>query len=296
MWDPARYREFGSERSRPFFDLISRIGAAEPAFVADVGCGPGELTAELSRRWPAAEVVGVDSSAEMIAAANEVLAGLRAPVPAGAAPAGQAAVRPGLRFELCDARDWLPGRPPDVIVSNAMLQWIPGHSELLIRWLGQLAEGGWLAFQLPGNFDQPPHMLLRELASSPRWRSLLGEIRLNRQAADPAEYVDLLARAGCAAEAWETTYLHVLAGEDPVLRWYEGSGLRPVIAALDPGQQEEFLAEYGSLLRDAYPRAPYGTVFPFRRVFVVTHRTPDDAPPRPRPSQPAFHDRGIAPG
>ncbi len=261
MWDPALYRQFGAERSRPFYELVGRIGAADPGFVADLGCGPGELTAELARRWPAAEVLGVDSSAEMIAAADAVLADLRS---------GPAV--PRLRFERADVTRWQPAGPVDVIVSNAMFQWIDGHESLLPGLVSQLAAGGWLAFQVPGNFDQPTHRLLRELAGAARWRPLLSGVAFNRQAADPARYLDLLARAGCTVDAWETTYLHVLTGPDPVLRWYQGTGLRPVIAALDASQASEFMAEYGALLRQKYPQAPYGTVLPFRRVFVVARR------------------------
>jgi len=261
MWDPGLYRQFGDERSRPFFDLVGRIGAADPGFVADIGCGPGELTAALGRRWPSADVVGVDNSPEMIEAAGEVLDGLRA--------GGDS---PRLRFELGDARTWRPGRAPDVIVSNALLQWIPDYEPLMARWVADLADGGWLAVQMPGNFDAPTHALLRDLARSPRWRGVLSGAEFNRQAGDPAGYLDLLAREGCAVDAWETTYLHVLTGDDPVLRWIKGTGLRPLLAALDAGQTAEFLAEYGALLREAYPRAGYGTVFGFRRVFVVARR------------------------
>jgi trans-aconitate 2-methyltransferase len=262
MWDPGKYRQFGAERSRPFYELVSRVGAAEPRLVADLGCGPGELTAELCTRWPAAQVVGVDNSAEMIAAAGEVAAGL---------PSG---TRARLRFELADVTDWEPPAGAlDVIVSNAMLQWLPEHEKLLSRWVGHLAPGGWLAFAVPGNFDQPTHGLIRELAASPRWREALSGVAFNRQAADPAEYLDLLAREGCTVDAWETTYFHVLDGEDAVLRWYQGTGLRPVIAALDEETEAEFMATYGARLRERYPRQPYGTVLPFRRVFVVARRS-----------------------
>ena len=261
MWDPAAYRRFGDERSRPFYDLVGRIGAQEPARVADLGCGPGELTADLARRWPSASVTGVDSSPEMVEAAGRTLAGL-----AGAGLAGR------LRFELGDARDWRPAEPVDVIVSNALLQWIPDHEALLARWADFLVPGGWLALQLPGNFDQPTHALLRELAASDRWRPLLRGAELNRQGGDPRAYLDLLAGEGCTVDAWETTYLHVLTGDDPVLRWVEGTALRPVIAALDEAGRAEFTAQYGALLRAAYPARRYGTAFPFRRVFVVAQR------------------------
>ncbi|HET9894712.1 MAG TPA: trans-aconitate 2-methyltransferase [Streptosporangiaceae bacterium] len=258
MWDPALYRQFAGERSRPFYELAARIGAVDPGFVADIGCGPGGLTAGLCRRWPGAEVVGVDSSAEMIAEARRLT-----PDEAD----GESAAR--LRFEHQDARDWKPGRPVGVIVSNALLQWIPDHEVLLTRWAGWLADDGWLAVQLPGNHDEPTHALLRELAGSPRWRQLLAGVSFNRQAADPAVYLDLLATAGCAVDAWETTYLHVLTGADAVLRWVSGTGLRPVFAALHGADRDEFMAEYGERLRAAYPSRSYGTLFPFRRVFIV---------------------------
>jgi trans-aconitate 2-methyltransferase len=259
MWDPEKYRQFSDERSRPFYELVGRIKATDPGLVADLGCGPGELTATLCRRWPQAEVVGIDSSAEMIAAAEKVLA----------AESGSDATAPKLRFVQQDARDWQPDRPVDVITSNAALQWIPDHVSLLARWAGWLAEGGWLAVQLPANFGEPTHRLLRELRESPRWRPLLGVENLNGQGADPGVYLDLLARAGLTVDAWETTYLHVLDGDDAALRWFSGTGLRPVLAALEGEVREEFLAEFGALLREAYPRQSYGTLFPFRRVFVV---------------------------
>ena len=260
MWDPTKYRQFGDERSRAFYELINRIGATEPQTVADLGCGPGELTADLCRRWPEADVVGVDSSAEMIAAANEVLA--------AAVSAGEHR----LRFEHMDARDWKPAGPVDVIVSNAMLQWIPDHESLLVKWVDYLADGGWLAFQVPANHDEPTHRLLRELARTERWSDQLSAVALTRQAANPADYLKLLADAGCTVDTWATTYLHVLTGEDPVLRWISGTGLRPVITALPRPECDEFLTEYGALLRHAYPQASYGTPFPFRRVFAVARK------------------------
>ena len=274
MWDPGTYLRFGTERARPFFDLLSRVGADDPGFVADLGCGPGNLTAVLAARWPGARVLGVDSSPEMIEAARAELAAPEAKAAGGAAAQaaglGVAAVPAGrLEFRLADIRTWQPEQPVDVITCNAVLQWIPGHRELLTSWVGWLAPGGWLAFQLPGNFDQPSHTILRELAGTPRWRPLLEGVQLNRQAGDPADYLALLARAGCEVDAWETTYLHVLPGDDAVVDWYRGSGLRPVLSALPPAEAEEFLAGYRDLIRVAYPPAPYGTVLPFRRVFVV---------------------------
>ncbi len=269
MWDPEEYRRFGDERSRAFFDLVARVDAADPAVVADLGCGPGNLTVTLARRWPGARVHGVDSSAEMISAARDRLAMSTGP---GAGPEPGAGLARRLSFTVADVRDWQPARRPDVIVSNAVLQWVPDHLNVLRRWIGLLAPGGWVAVQVPGNFDQPSHQILRELAGSPRWHPVLASVRLNRQAADPADYLDLLADEGCAADVWETTYLHLLHGDDPVLRWYRGTGLRPVLAALTAEQAAEFCAEYGKRLATAYPSGRHGTVFPFRRIFAVGRR------------------------
>jgi len=256
MWDAGQYLRFGGERARPFFDLVAQVGATSPRYVADVGCGPGNLTAALAGRWPEATVVGVDNSPEMIEAAKATVA-----------PSA-----PNLSFELGDVWDWRPERPLDVLVCNAVLQWVPGHDELLLRWADLLAPGGWLAFQLPGNFDQPSHAIVKELAETPRWRGLLAGARLNRQAGDPADYVALLARTGFAVDAWETSYLHILPGENPVLEWTKGTTLRPVLATLDAEQGAAFVREYGERVAAAYPPHPFGTIFPFRRVFAVVRR------------------------
>jgi trans-aconitate 2-methyltransferase len=251
MWDPAQYLRFGDERSRPFFELTARIQATDPALVADLGCGPGQLTATLADRWPGAQVRGLDSDPDMIAAARA------------------RSVPDRVSFALGDLRDWQPGGPVDVIVSNAVLQWVPGQDEVIRHWTETIAAGGWLAFQVPGNLDQPIHAILRELAGSGRWRSRLGAVELNRQAGDPAWYADLLLRADFRVDAWESTYLHLLPGPDPVLEWAKGTALRPVLAVLDPAEAATFTQEYRVLLAQAYPAAPYGTILPFRRVFVV---------------------------
>jgi trans-aconitate 2-methyltransferase len=274
MWDATLYLRFGGERARPFFDLLARVGAELPGYVVDMGCGPGNLTALLAERWPAATVCGVDSSPQMIEAARQLAS---ARPPAQPAPSGSGAVvtsrAPGLSFVLDDIRHWEPQSLPDVIVSNAVLQWVPDHRELLVRWADRLAGNGWLAVQVPGNFDQPSHVILREMAASARWRPLLRDVELNRQSADPADYAELLARAGCEVDAWETTYVHILTGDDPVLEWYKGTGLRPVLAVLDEEQAADFIAGYGERIRAAYPPSPFGTMFPFRRVFAVAHRS-----------------------
>ena len=256
MWDPRQYGRFARDRSRPFFDLLARVGAENPRLVLDLGCGPGQLTATLAGRWPGATVVGADSSEAMIEAAR----------------GGSGHPDRRLSFVLADIATGSRPGPPDVVVSNAVLQWVPGQFDVLTRWTRLLAPGGWLAVQVPGNFDQPGHTIMRELADSARWRPLLAGVVLNLQSAGPMTTSTCWPGAGCQADAWETTYLHVLHGDNPVLEWYKGSGLRPVIDALPAGLAAEFLAEYGTRVRAAYPPRPYGTVFPFRRVFAVARR------------------------
>jgi trans-aconitate 2-methyltransferase len=276
-WDPTTYLDFAAERARPFHDLLARIGGqatggsaggaagqvardtGEVRRVADLGCGPGGLTASLATVWPQARVLGVDSSPEMIERA------------AAYAQAGR------VEFELADLRDWHPAQPVDVIVTNATLQWVPGHLELLGRWVASAVRpGGWIALQVPGNLADPLHVLLREVAGSPRWRDRLGQAEHMRAVVpDPLGYAEVLAGAGCRVDAWETTYLHILDpegrfGPDAVLAWTMGTALRPVLDLLpDKGSREAFIDEYAARLRSAYPRRPWGTPLPFRRVFAV---------------------------
>lgn len=252
-WDPAKYVQFGDYRDRPFFDLTSRVHAPRPARVVDLGCGPGNLTATLRERWPDADVVGLDSSAEMLAKAAHLAEG-----------------NPSLRFELADIGDWMPSAETDVVVSNAALQWVPGHQDMMRSWLEALRPGAWFALQVPGNFNAPSHVLMRGLAGSERWSPKLGGVlRGGESVGEPAEYLDILLDAGFTADAWETTYQQVLPGRDAVLRWVRGTALRPVLAVLSTGEGVQFEAEYAAALREAYPQTANGTVFPFRRIFVV---------------------------
>lgn len=252
QWNPSTYLQFADERSRPFHDLVARIGADAPAEVIDLGCGPGGLTASLATRWPTARIIGIDSSPQMIARAEEHRSD-------------------AVSFEVGDLATWRPATAVDVVVSNAALQWVPNHLDVLPHLVKQLNAGGWLAVQVPGNFDEPSHVLLHELARDPRFAAATTG-RLRPAAHDAATYLSRLSELGCAVEAWETTYLHVLDGEDPVFRWISGTGARPVLQALDAEQRAEFEAEYKEQLREAYPRRSFGTVLPFRRVFVVARK------------------------
>jgi trans-aconitate 2-methyltransferase len=252
-WDPAAYLRYAGERSRPFAELLARVDARSPGSVVDMGCGEGTATASLAVRWPSARVTGVDSSPEMLAAA---------------------AGSPRVTFALGDLRTWRPPGPVDVVVSNAALHWVPGHAEVLARWAAWLAPAGWLAVQVPGNFRAPTHALLAELCRAPRWADRLADAGPRPDAVlEPAGYLDVLSAAGLAADVWETTYLHVLTGPDPVLAWVRGTVLRPVLARLGEDEAAAFTAEYAAALRTAYPvRADGTTVLPFRRIFAVGAR------------------------
>jgi len=254
-WDPSKYSEYTSERSRPFFDLTARILHPNPELVVDLGCGTGQLTATLAQRRPEAQVSGLDTSAEMVRTATKSNS------------------QPNLGFRHGDIADWTPPAELDVLVSNAAFQWVPDHRELLREWARRLRPGSWIAFQVPGNFGSPSHTLMRELAESGRWKKQLhGVLRHDGAVGEPAQYLELLQEQGYDADAWETTYLHLLQGKDPVLEWVRGTGLRPVLAALEPAEAQEFEGAYSAALRDAYPAGPYGTVYPFRRIFCTARK------------------------
>ncbi|RRO19270.1 trans-aconitate 2-methyltransferase [Saccharopolyspora rhizosphaerae] len=252
MWDPGTYLTFSDLRDRPAFELIARVRAESPRRVVDLGCGAGNLTGLLTGRWPHARVEALDSSEEMVAEARAR----------------------GVPALVEDVRDWKPQPDTDVVLCNAVLQWVPGHLELLHRWLPELPSGAWFTFQVPGNFDSPSHVTIRELAAEPRWRGKLdGVLRHSDVVHDPLEYADELADPDLEVDAWEATYVHALRGEDPVLAWVSGTALRPVRAALDDEEWVEFRDELANRLRVAYPKRPDGvTWFPFRRIFVVAHR------------------------
>ncbi|MEW1954752.1 methyltransferase domain-containing protein [Terrabacter sp. NPDC080008] len=258
-WDPRQYAVFADHRGRPFTDLLGRVDARAPRLVVDLGCGPGELTLALARRWPDARVVGVDNSPQMLERAREL--------------------DPDGRVEWVEGRaeEWDPtgaGAAVDVLVTNATLQWVPTHLRLIPAWVGALAPGGTFAMQVPSNFDAPSHRLMREVAARhPRADDLRPGLERARSVADPQTYAALLLDLTPDVDVWQTTYEHVLPapvdGTHPVLEWVRGTGLRPVLGVLDADEQEAFTADYERELETAYPRRPFGVLFPFTRTFAV---------------------------
>lgn len=263
-WSPAQYAHFSDFRNRPFRELVTRIDAAHPKVVVDLGCGPGELTLTLAQRWPEARVVGVDSSAEMLEAAR----------------AADAAGR--VEWVRASVEDWDPtegGGSVDVLVTNATLQWVPSHLRLIPSWVSALAPGGTFAMQVPANFDAPSHRLMREVAARhSRADDLAPGLDRAIGTALPETYAALLLEVSAEVDVWQTTYLQVLPptadGTHPVLDWVKGTGLRPVLGVLtDAAERDAFVADYEAELEKAYPRRPFGVLFPFARTFAVA-RTP----------------------
>jgi trans-aconitate 2-methyltransferase len=255
-WDPNLYRKFSDHRLRPALELLDRIPLEAPRVIYDLGCGLGQVTRIISDRWPAATVYGLDNSKEMLA---------------------QAAAQPGqIQWIEADLHTWSPAEAPDLLYSNATLHWVEGHRELFPRLLGCLKPRGCLAVQMPFVWGAPSHRLMRDtLANGGADGRPLGTEELRRavdrewvEAADV--YYDLLAGCSRSLDIWETEYLQILDGDDPVLEWVKASGLRPILNSLDDKEREFFLAEYARRLRTAYPvRAGGRTLYPFRRLFIV---------------------------
>lgn len=270
IWNAGQYLKFEADRLRPFLDLVAHMepageGPAEVRTVVDLGCGPGNATALLADWWPEARIVGVDSSPAMIEAAQKYA------VP-GDGPGS-------IVFEVGDIRHWQPAEPVDVILANAVLQWIPGHLDLIPELARHLAPGGLLGFQVPGNFAEPSHTALGQLKE--RWAAKL-PADLDRAAShDPAVYLGKLVEAGLEPDVWETTYTYVLPADPDktvpcgVTEFVRGTALRPVISALSPADAAEFVAGYDALVRAAYPVQTLGDravqLMPYRRIFAVGH-------------------------
>jgi trans-aconitate 2-methyltransferase len=254
-WSARQYTSFEAERTRPVRDLLATVPTKGTRRAVDLGCGPGNSTEVLAERFPDAAVSGLDSSADMIEAARKRL--------------------PGIRFDVGGITEWDEAGPFDVILANAVLQWVPDHETLMPRLMGKLASGGSLAVQMPDNLEEPAHRLMRQVAASGPWAAKLAGASGARTARRGATwYYSLLKPHAGRVDVWHTTYHHVLAGgTDAVVEWFKGSGLRPFLAPLDPAENAAYLAEYRALLADAYPPQPDGSVLlPFPRLFIVATR------------------------
>lgn len=253
-WDAGLYLAFGDERTRPARELLGRVACAAPATVVDLGCGPGNSTALLAARWPAAAVIGIDSSPDMLARARADL--------------------PALRWELADVATWQPAAPVDVVFANAVLQWLPDHAALLPRLLAAVAPGGALAVQMPESFAQPSHVAMRELWTEPSEARGPLPHRDTSSVLAASAYYDLLAPHAARVDLWHTTYEQVMPDADAIVRWVSGTGLRPFLDALpDPDERAAFVAAYTARIAALYPaRADGQRLFSFSRLFIVASR------------------------
>jgi trans-aconitate 2-methyltransferase len=254
-WDPAQYRKFGGERLRPALDLIARIPLEEAQSIVDLGCGTGNVTKILAEAWPNAQVTGLDNDAAMLEASRKAA--------------------PEIKWQAGDIAAWSleADETYDLIFTNAALHWVPNHRELFPRLLNKLTPGGVLAGQMPNNFALPSHLSIAETVAEDKRRDELFPLLLRHPLLSIAEYRNLLAASASEIDIWETEYLHILNGPDPVREWVKGTALRPLLAVLSPAEGEDFLARLGKRLRQAYPPESDGrTLFPFRRIFLVARR------------------------
>ena len=255
-WDPGQYLAYEDLRLRPALELLGRVPRTDGRRVVDLGCGAGNVTPYLAERWPDAQVVGVDDSAEMLERARADHPDLDA------------------TWVQADAATWEPDGPVDVLYSNALLHWLDDHERLVPRMYGLLADGGTLAFQVPDNYREPSHREAYAVARDGRWADRLVPLLREQPVLPAASYARLLTDAGAAhVDVWSTTYLQPMTGEDPVAEWTKGSLLRPLLAALDDDGAAAFEHDYRVRLRAAYPRDETGTTwFEFTRLFVVASR------------------------
>lgn len=231
-------------------DLLAAVPLQHPRIVYDLGCGAGNVTRLITERWPDAEVTGVDDSATMLAKAATEL--------------------PSLRWVQRSLADWRADAAADLIYSNAALHWLPDHAALFPALLDQLAPGGVLAVQMPRNFGAPSHTMIADTVRAGPWRARLEPLLKPSPVAEPGYYYGVIAPRVAQLDIWETEYLQVLDGIDPVKEWTKGTWLKQVLDALDQPQRSAFESDYAARVRSAYPMRDDGrTLFPFRRLFIV---------------------------
>ncbi len=249
-WDPAQYAKFSDERLRPALDLLARVPIDRASMVVDLGCGSGSVTEKMAERWPGARVIRVDASPEMLSVARQK--------------------NPMISWVEGDLARWSIDARADVVYSNAALHWLADHDRLFPHLADQLRPGGVLAVQMPRNFGAPSHMIVQELATDSRWRGKLSHLLKPAPVKEPAFYYELFDDRFARLELWETEYIQVLRGNDPVLEWIKGSWLRQFLEVLDADEAADFERAYAAKAAQAYPRRRNGsTILPFRRLFMI---------------------------
>ena len=251
-WSPSLYARFEDERTRPARDLVAQVPLSAAHSIVDMGCGPGNSTELLVERWPDAQVIGFDTSPDMIEKARARL--------------------PNVSFDLADAATWQPAEPVNVIFANAVFQWLPTHPAVFQRLMGFLAPGGALAVQMPDNLLEPSHQAMRETAAEmPFADKLKGAARWPLPPV--SFYYDLLSPLSDRLDIWHTAYNHPLADAEAIVEWVKSTGLKPFLDPLDADERKMFLDNYTAKVKKAYPRMANGKVLlRFPRIFIVAKR------------------------
>lgn len=253
-WNPEAYLAFADERARPIVDLIGRVPLARPRVIYDLGCGPGNSTAMLCQRFPKARVFGLDKSPAMIRKAKEQSL--------------------AANFQVSDIALWKVDRAADLIFSNATLQWLPDHAQLMRRIIKDLKPGAVLAVQMPDNLMEPTHTSMREEAADPRWHGKLHTATTQRATILAAhEYYDVLRHGASQVDIWRTTYFHAVEGHAGIAEFFGSTGLRPFLDPLSAAEQEVFLNGYTARVAGHYSVASDGTVlFGLPRLFILVRK------------------------
>lgn len=249
-WNSEQYLKFKKQRTQPAVDLAERLGGV-PSEIIDLGCGPGNSTRVLKNRFPQAHIVGADNSADMVKKARSD--------------------NPDLEFITLDISKDLSefNGKYDVVFSNACLQWLPNHRELLPRLFGLLKKGGTFAVQIPMNYDEPIHKIICSVSESGKWNERFPEKRIFGTLTKP-EYFDTLSSLTDDFEIWQTTYSHRMPGIESIIEWYRATGLRTYLAALSEEDGAEFIADISKELEKQYPKRKNGEIiFDFPRFFFI---------------------------
>ncbi|OEJ69244.1 methyltransferase domain-containing protein [Magnetovibrio blakemorei] len=254
-WEPEHYLKFSDLRLRPALDLLAQIHVQAPETITDLGCGAGNVTPFLRQRWPDALVTALDSSPEMLTRARAEHPNL------------------GVTWLEADVRSWAPAKPQGLIFSNAVLHWVDDHQALFPRLMGELVSGGVLAVQMPHQFAEPSHVLMREVARSGPWADTLTPLLRDAPLGDMGSYYDVLAPLSATVNIWESTYAQMLDGDDAVLDWIGSTALKPLMEALTEDERVVFRDALAAELQIAYPKRSDGkTLFAFRRLFIVAQK------------------------
>lgn len=254
VWSSQEYLRFKNERTQPAIDLVNKIPMTNPKSIIDIGCGPANSTNVLHERFYNAKILGIDNSEDMINTAREEY--------------------PQIEFMLCDAGKELNviNERFDIVFSNACIQWILDHKNLLKSMMNLLNEDGFMAVQIPMNYDEPIHKIIGTLAESEKWKDKFDNPRIFYNLT-PSEYYDLLSEISYDFNIWNTTYFHRMTSHQSIMDWYKGTGLRPYLNALNYVDRANFEYDVLDEIIKEYPAQKNGEIiFKFPRLFFIAKK------------------------